>query len=106
MSINAVSSVNVVSSGDKVTIILNGRFEQATSRSFRETLLKALKEPPTEVCIHLGAIDYIDSSALGLLLMAREMAEKSGKTVTLSGATGMVRKALEFAKLNTLFKML
>lgn len=98
-------NINVVSSGDSVTIMLNGRFEQTTSRSFRETLLKVLKEPATEVCIHFGAVDYIDSSALGLLLMAREMAEKSGKTVTLSSATGMVRKALEFARLNTLFKM-
>ncbi len=98
-------NVNVVSSGDSVTITLGGRFEHATSRAFREALLKALKESPPEVHIHLGAVDYIDSSALGLLLMAREMAEKAGKTVTLAGATGMVRKALEFARLNTLFKM-
>lgn len=88
-----------------VEILLGGRFDHGGVRVFREALIKALREAPPELRIELTSVDYIDSTALGSLLMAREMAGKEGKRITLAGATGMVRKALDIARFGDLFAL-
>ncbi|MBI5921018.1 MAG: STAS domain-containing protein [Betaproteobacteria bacterium] len=56
-----------------------------------------------EIKINLDGIEYIDSSALGLLLELRESARVTGKTVSLTGAYGIVRQTLKVANFDKLF---
>ena len=46
---------------------------------------------------------YIDSSALGMLLMLRDRAKKQNMTVTLANAQGRIRQVLDTAQFERLF---
>jgi HptB-dependent secretion and biofilm anti anti-sigma factor len=85
---------------------LEGRFDHAVAREFRQAIVDALRQDAAEVRIGFAQVDYIDSSALGMLLMAKEMAGKVGKTIVLSNAKGSVAKVLDFAKFKSVFKII
>lgn len=63
----------------------------------------ALKTSEPNVIIDLSDTAYIDSAALGMLLLARHRAEQRGKTITLQGATGTVLQVLQIANFDRLF---
>ena len=58
-----------------------------------------------EILIDFRRTTYIDSAALGMLLMLRKSAEAAGKLVALINATGTVREILDIAHFETLFSM-
>ncbi|WP_073954811.1 STAS domain-containing protein [Thalassospira sp. TSL5-1] len=53
----------------------------------------------------LSGIEFIDSAGLGMLLLARDEAEKNQATIILRGAKGQVKRMLEVARFDTLFQM-
>ena len=55
--------------------------------------------------VNFQKVDYLDSSALGMLLLLREKVESSGKSITLSGLQGTVKQVLEIANFQRLFKI-
>lgn len=55
------------------------------------------------VVVDLTDVDYIDSAGLGMLLNLRERAGKTETQITLTGAAGLTREALELASFDTLF---
>ena len=57
----------------------------------------------SELEIDLGEVDYLDSSALGMLLMLREKAQAANKKIVLSNCKGSVRQVLEIANFGKLF---
>lgn len=85
-------------------IQLSGRFDFNAHREFREAVDKALSsQGTTEVAVDLGNVAYLDSSALGMLLMLRDKAKTSGKSVFLTNAKGSVKQVLEIANFGKLF---
>lgn len=89
-----------------VTITLNGRFDFNCHREFRAVMGEAMKCGTAEgIQVDLRGADYIDSSALGMLLMLREEAQATGRTVALAGAQGAVKQLLEIANFAKLFPM-
>ena len=53
--------------------------------------------------VDLGAVEYVDSSALGMLLMLRDRVKKLGKDIVLSNPQGAVKEALKIAQFSRLF---
>jgi HptB-dependent secretion and biofilm anti anti-sigma factor len=53
--------------------------------------------------VDFGRVDYLDSSALGMLLLLREKAEAAGKKVSLANLSGTVKQVLEIANFGKLF---
>lgn len=87
-------------------IRVEGRFDFATHREFREALKAALaNERAREILIDLAAAVYIDSSALGMLLLSLENAKAAGKSITLGGPTGAVKQVLDIANFQRLFSI-
>jgi anti-anti-sigma factor len=85
-------------------IRLNGRFDFSAHRAFRESYTPALDTAEvSEVEIDLAQVDYMDSSALGMLLMLREKAQAANKQVCLSNCRGSVRQVLDIANFGKLF---
>ncbi len=85
-------------------IALNGRFDFNSHREFRngyDSLLRdgALKE----LELDLANVDYLDSSALGMLLLLRERATAANKSIALANCRGIVAQVLEVANFNKLF---
>jgi anti-anti-sigma factor len=91
-------------SGDRATLKLAGRFDFHTHREFRAAYAKFLEPGAVrEIVIDFGDVDYLDSSALGMLLLLREKADTAGKSVVLAGLKGTVKQVLDIANFGKLF---
>lgn len=85
---------------------IEGRFDFAAHRDFREAVKAALANAQAkEIHIDLAATDYLDSSALGMLLLSLENANAAGKALALVRPTGAVKQVLEIANFQRLFEI-
>lgn len=83
---------------------LQGRFDFHSHRDFRSAYEKLLENNTLrELEIDFGQVDYLDSSALGMLLLLKEKSEASGRSVILSGLRGTVKQVLDIANFGKLF---
>lgn len=99
-----IDSVNLP---DHVLVRLTGRFDF----SARDTFVARIKDTishaeAAEIRVSLADVVYIDSSALGMLLMVRDFAKQNNKEITLSSPQPLVRQTLETAQFSRLFKFI
>lgn len=94
---------SVAARDNQTVITLSGRFDFNAHREFRDAVDKAMAERAGEVCIDLGGVDYLDSSALGMLLMLRDKAKGAGKSVSLANCRGAVKQVIDIANFGKLF---
>lgn len=93
---------------DQTAILtIHGRFDFSLHSEFRKRSEEALETPQTrQIVVNLSRVDYLDSSALGMLLLLREKATGNDRTeVSLSGARGMVMQVLEVASFGRMFRI-
>jgi anti-anti-sigma factor len=86
------------------TIVLSGRFDFSSHRDFRaayEALLAA--GGISKITLDMQGVEYLDSSALGMLLLLNEKATPSNIKVVISKPQTNVRQILEIANFNKLF---
>lgn len=96
--------INTSTSGDKAVIRLAGRFDFNDHRTFKvnyEPLL--LLEAVKTVEIDMEDIEYLDSSALGMMMLLRERSIAVGKTVVLCKPNSTVAQILDIANFSKLF---
>lgn len=92
--------------GKRAVACLSGRFEFSAHREFRETIDTALQNKDVEeVVVDLANVDYVDSSALGMLLTLREKANGAKKKLALANPRGVVKQALQIAHFEKLFSI-
>jgi anti-anti-sigma factor len=90
--------------GQRAIIRLSGRFEFSAHREFREAVERVMQlDGITDLVIDLMDVDYVDSSALGMLLMVRERTNSAKLGLVLASPRGMVRQALDIAHFEKLF---
>lgn len=82
-----------------LTLHVTGRFDFRLIKDFNE-LLK--REPRTWV-VDFSAVEYVDSSALGMLLLLRERVRGDSGRVQLRGLHGQPRDVLLMAKFDRMF---
>ena len=83
---------------------LSGRFDFKAHREFREAVDAVLAQAGNRVVqVDLGDVSYLDSSALGMLLMLRDKAKANNKDVALVGVKGSVKQVLDIANFSKLF---
>ncbi len=99
--------ISASNTDDKAIIRLAGRFDFNDHRTFKAsyTSLLQLAELKT-IEIDLAGIEYLDSSALGMLMLMRERIHSAGKTVVLSRPSGTVAQILEIANFSKLFTII
>ncbi|MGL4408520.1 MAG: STAS domain-containing protein [Zoogloea sp.] len=98
--------VNVTINDSKAAIRLQGRFDFNTHREFRESSDAVITNRDVkEIVVDLGETEYLDSSALGMLLMLRDKASSAGKRVALANCKGPVRQVLDIANFAKLFEI-
>jgi len=87
-----------------LVLALKGRFDFNSHRDFRAAYEKALTSNGAKTIeLNFSDVDYLDSSALGMLLLLREKADASGKQVLLAGLKGTVKQVLDVANFSKLF---
>ena len=96
--------VNLKTSGDAAIISLGGRFDFKIHPDFKRCTEAALQHTGVRnIEVNLDAVDYLDSSALGMLLLLREQAQGKGMTVALRNCRGAVKEILDIANFGTIF---
>ena len=97
-------TINTTESDDAkvVTITVEGRFDFSCHQSFMQAY-QAYPQGEKEFIVDLAEAEYMDSSALGMLLQLREHSAKESGRVGLINANDSVRKVLEIANFDKLF---
>lgn len=98
--------VKVQVSGEKATLSLSGRFDFTAYKEFREYADRTVQNNEiTGVEVDLSGVEYLDSSALDMLLLLKETAEKSHQSVSFVNCQRAVRRILEVANFDKLFRL-
>ena len=98
--------VTVNNDGGKATLRLSGRFDFNTHREFRSAYEPLIGDVAVRsVVVDFAGVDYLDSSALGMLLMLRDKMGGANKDVLLNGVRGNVKQVLDIANFGKLFQI-
>lgn len=84
-------------------VTLRGNFTFGDNQAFRQVLEAAKKAEIKQIIFKIDHLEFIDSAALGMLLLAHEEAEKSGKRILISGANGQVKRVFDMARFDQFF---
>lgn len=94
-------SSNVSDNGNQVTIHLRGRFDFNEHTHFREAYRSHAED--AKYVLDMSGADYMDSSALGMLLLLREHAGGDKADITIAGCRPELKKILTIANFQKLF---
>lgn len=86
-------------------VLISGRFDFSTHEEVRRCFDNALKESTKDIHLDLGKVDYLDSSALGLLLVLRDKAKHANRQIVLINVQGLVKQVLDIANFKKLFNI-
>jgi len=90
----------------KAVVKLSGRFDFNTHREFRGAYEPLVADTSVRsVVVDFSGVDYLDSSALGMLLMLRDKLGGANKDVALTGVRGNVKQVLDIANFGKLFQI-
>ncbi len=89
--------------GKKVQINISGRFDYKLSQEFRDTYRHIPGQEGVAYYVDLSDTDYMDSSALGMLLLLREHAKCRGGAVFIERPSEQVGSILKVANFEQLF---
>ncbi|MCP5181177.1 MAG: STAS domain-containing protein [Pseudomonadales bacterium] len=92
----------ISSDGAEVRILVSGRFDFSAHKDFRESY-EEIDVAPTKYTIDLSEANYLDSSALGMLLLLRDHANSGSAKVEIVNCSPEVRKILAISNFEQLF---
>jgi anti-anti-sigma factor len=99
-------NANFTTDAETAVIRLSGRFDFSRHREFKNCYETALKEPMLRrIEVDLHGVDYLDSSALGMLLLLKERADARALPITLLNCVGIVREILDVANFGKMFTL-
>ena len=97
-------TTQVSNDGTTVTIVIAGRFDFGIHREFRNAYEKAeIKVPQAKFEVDLSGTEYMDSSALGMLLLLREHAGGDKADVSITNCRPVIKEILDIANFDKLF---
>lgn len=84
----------------KVTLKLEGNFTYTQRRPFQEVLKTIGTDQVEEVVIDLSQVGFLDSAALGLLMISHRQLQADRRTLILAYPQPTVRQIIELANLH------
>lgn len=87
--------------GASVVISINDRFDFSLHQNFRESYVVP-EVKPKKFILDLSKTTYMDSSALGMILLLKDHAESIGAQVVISKPSDTVYKILQIAQFHRL----
>lgn len=95
-------SITTKQDANTLTIQVRGRFDFSVHNEFRQAA-KLTEANVDKVIVDLQQTDYLDSSALGMLLVLRD--KTPNHNVEIHNAKSEVKKILEIANFDKLFNI-
>lgn len=97
--------VEYVSRGDVFSVKLMEKLTFSDHVVFRK-LIEEVKDAKSKTCIFdVAQMDMIDSSGLGMLMIAHDEAQKAGFELKISNANGPVKQLLKLSRMDQLLKV-
>lgn len=100
MSINS----SISGDGNILTIAVRGRFDFSMLAEFKKSY-ESIAPKPSKYIIDLKEAEYLDSSALGMLLSLRDHAGGDNSDIQVNNCNPDVKKILIITKLDELFSI-
>ena len=95
----------VQATSDGLRVTLTGRMTLIDHEKFRN-VVDAIEKATGAVCLFdLTKLEFVDSSGLGMFLIARDVALPKKMEIELFGAQESVKRILQIAKFQTLFRV-
>lgn len=88
--------------GDSVSIAIEGRFDFSSHRDFRSAY-ESHGDAVKNYTIDMSDTAYLDSSALGMLLLLRDFASNNSATIKIINCTDDVKKIFSISNFEQLF---
>lgn len=99
-------AISVQIAGDIARIMMSGQFNFQVHRAFKDAYIELLDNPEIHgIEVEMSKLDYMDSSALGMLMLLNERAKTLNKSITLLNAFGVVAQVLEVANFGKIFNI-
>ena len=99
-------AINVQIYEHSARIGMSGRFDFQVHRHFKDAYMPLLGNAALhEIEIEMSKLDYIDSSALGMLVLLNDRAKEVNKSVALLNASDAVSQLLEVANFSQIFSI-
>jgi anti-anti-sigma factor len=94
---------NAISSGDSLELALTGKFTFADNQIFNNLLDEMAQYK--KIIIDLGGVEFIDSAALGILLLVRDKCDKTATNLKLKNPKGQVKQMFDISRFGDLFNI-
>ena len=94
-------SANISDDGNKIELSISGRFDFNDHRDFRESYRNS--SPGAEYVVNMKSAQYLDSSALGMLLLLREHAGGDKARISIINTPSEIMKIFKISNFQNLF---
>ncbi|WP_377891885.1 STAS domain-containing protein [Alkalihalobacillus sp. R86527] len=86
--------------GNTHHLYIAGEVDAYTAPQLREALLPLTGKESHETLVHLGDVNYMDSTGLGVFVGALKSSKEHGSTLKLRGMTSRVQRLFEITGLD------
>jgi anti-anti-sigma factor len=98
--------IDVTTISNTATIYLHGHFAFDAHRAFRAVYKNQINDTKVDsIVVNLAKVSYLDSSALGMLLVLRDQVQIAKKSLTLSRPSSFVLRTFEIASFHKMFSI-
>lgn len=94
-----------VFNGDCCEVTMKGKFTFADHKEFKSILALLGENKVNSIVLHFSGVEFIDSAALGILLLTRDETLKHSKSLTITNPVGQVKKMFEISRFYELFSI-
>ena len=84
------------------TVLLSGRVTSRDFDGFKALLALLDGEGARGMVLDLSAVEFMDSTALGMVLLLQDKARSRGANFSLQGVKGQVKRLFEIVKLDNI----
>lgn len=99
-------AINVQIHDRSARIAMSGRFDFEVHRDFKNCYMPLLDNVAVrEIEIEMSKVDYLDSAALGMLMLLHERAKEASKPIALVNASGVASQVMEVANFSKIFNI-
>lgn len=99
-------AINVQINDHMALIVMSGRFEFQMHHDFKDAYMPLINNAAVrEIELELSKVDYLDSAALGMLMLLNERAKEANKPVALLNVSGVVSQVMEVANFSKIFNI-
>lgn len=96
---------SMLTNGKTCQIRMNGSFTYNDNHKFRDIIHLLSTAAVNEMDLDFAGVDFVDSAALGMLLLLRDESQKRGVDMTLRSPHGQVEKMFTLSKFDQLFSI-